>query len=249
MPDRPGIVFSIHSLFAERIVAKHDDRLINDGPEEQTARAIAALERIGAVTTFGPTHAGGIVDLAGFGEAPIVYITKDEDYVLLSDVAEALGWPLYKAHEWAQQENAWAIQDQRDKDEERGDGRLGWECLTDYIDLRLDLFEPDPEHPDRDAHGSRRIKSAGDWLVSKDRLPALLCSSPWGKEFLDNVGDHMGLTFQKVWGDKLKDSPTLHADGTPTGKTAWDMFSSDLTEEEALRKARRGPALDDGPAE
>jgi hypothetical protein len=239
------VILSVHTLFAERVVAKHDALLINDGPEEQTARAVIALERIGAVKPLAPLPAGTVIDLAGFGEAPIVYVTEDDSYLLLSDVAEALGWPLYKAHAWAQQEYGWAVQDQRDTDEERGDGRIGWECLFDYIDLRLDLFEPDPEHPERDADGIRRIKSAGDWLISQDRLPALLCSSPWGKEFLNNVGDHMGLMFQKVFGDKLKNSPTVHADGSPTGGTAWDMFSSDLTEEEALRKARRGPALDD----
>lgn len=237
------MILSIHTPFAERVVAKHDALLLNDGPEEQTARAVAALERIGAVTTFGPTRAGQVVDLAGFGEAPIVYITKDDDYLLLSDVAEALGWPLHRADAWARQEYGYAVRDQRDRDEERGDGRLGWECLLNYVDLGLDLIEDDPEaKPDR---GGRRWAHAGDWLVSKDRLPLLLCSSPWGKEFLDNVGDHMGLVFQKVMGDRLKDSPTVHADGTPTGSSAWDMFSTDLTEEEALRKARRGPALDD----
>ncbi|RPE44130.1 hypothetical protein EDD90_7360 [Streptomyces sp. Ag109_O5-1] len=237
------MILSIHTPFAERVVAKHDALLLNEGPEEQTARVVAALERIGAVTTFGPTRAGRVVDLAGFGEAPIVYITKDDDYLLLSDVAEALGWPLHKAHAWAQQQHSWAIEDQRNHDEERGDGRLGWECLLGYIDLRLDLSEDDPEAKP-DANGQKWSHS-GDWLVSQDRLPALLCSSPWGKEFLDNVGDHMGLMFQKVFGDKLKNSPTVHADGTPTGHSAWDMFSSDLTEEEALRKARRGPALDE----
>ncbi|WP_406462334.1 hypothetical protein OH768_44255 [Streptomyces sp. NBC_01622] len=240
------MTLSVHILFAERLVAKHDDRLINEGPDEQIPNVIAALDRVSAVKTLAPFPAGNIVDLAGFGEAPIVYVTEDESYLLLSDIAEALGWPLYKAHEWVRQQHLYAIEDQRDHDEERGDGRFGWECLTDYIDLGLDLFEPDPEHPERDAHGTRRIKSAGDWLVSTDRLPALLCSSPWGKEFLDNVGDHMGLMFQKVFGDKLKNSPTVHADGTPSERTAWDMFSSDLTEDEALRKARRGPALDEG---
>jgi hypothetical protein len=242
------VTLSIHSLFAKRVVATHDSLLLDDGPKEQTARAVAALERISAVKTLAPLPPGSVVDLAGFGEAPIVYVTEDDNYLLLSDIAEALGWPLHKADAWARQEYNYAIQDQRDHDEDRGDGRLGWECLLNYIDLKISLIEDDPEaKPDA---GGRRWSFAGDWLIAQDRLPALLCSSPWGKEFLDNVGDHMGLMFQKAFGDKLRNSPTVHSDGTPTGHTAWDMFSSDLTEEEALRRARRGPALDeDGDAQ
>ncbi|WP_420034670.1 hypothetical protein ACN2WE_21320 [Streptomyces sp. cg28] len=237
------MILSVHALFAERLVAKHDDLLLDYGPEEQKARVIAAIERVSATTQFAPIPPGNVVDLAGFGEAPVSYVTADDSYLLLSDIAEALGWPLHKADAWARQEYSYAIRDQRDCDERRGDGRLGWECLMGYIDLDLLLIQDDPEaKPDR---GGRQWSHSGDWLISQDRVPALLCSSPWGKEFLDNVGDHMGLMFQKVWGDKLKDSPTVHADGTPTGRSAWDMFSTDLTEEEALRKARRGPALDE----
>lgn len=237
---------TIHTPFAEKVVAKHDALLLNDGPEEQTARAVAALQRISAVKTLAPLPAGTVIDLAGFGEAPIVYVTEDEDYLLLSDVAEALGWPLHKADAWARLQHGYAIRDQRDHDEERGDGRLGWECLLDYIDLRLDLIEDDPEaKPDA---GGRQWSHSGDWLISKDRLPLLLMSSPWSKEFMDNSLPAFGHAMRHVWGDKLKGIPTVNVDGTPTGGNAYDdLFSTDgLTEEEALRRARRGPALDDG---
>lgn len=239
-------MISIHTLFAEKVVAKHDALLLNDGPEEQAARAVAALERVSAVTLFAPLPAGTVIDLAGFGEAPIVYVTEDEEYLLLSDVAEALGWPLHKADAWARLQHGYAISDQRDRDEERGDGCLGWECLLDYIDLRLDLVEDDPEaKPDA---GGRQWSHSGDWLISRDRLPLLLMSSPWSKEFMDNSLPAFGHAMRKVWGDKLKGIPTVAVDGTPTGGNAYtDLFSTDgLTEEEALRRARRGPALDDG---
>jgi hypothetical protein len=87
---------SIHTPFAKKVVAKHDALLLNDGPEEQTARAVAALERVSRVTPFAP-FSGVVVDLAGFGEAPVAYVTEEKQYLLLSDVAEALGWPLHKA--------------------------------------------------------------------------------------------------------------------------------------------------------
>ncbi|MGW1609443.1 hypothetical protein ACWCQZ_08595 [Streptomyces sp. NPDC002285] len=242
------MILSIHAPFAEKVVARHDALLLNEGPEEQAARAVAALERVSAVTLFAPMHTELVVDLAGFGEAPIVYVTEEDEYLLLSDVAEALGWPLHKAHAWAELQYSYAIRDQRDHDEERGDGQLGWECLLDYVDLRLDLVEDDPEaRPDA---GGRQWSHAGDWLISKDRLPALLMSSPWGKEFMDNSLPAFGHAMREIWGDKLKDIPTVSADGTPTGGNAYDdMFRTDgLTEEEALRRARRarrGPVLDE----
>ncbi|NEC92201.1 hypothetical protein [Streptomyces sp. SID12501] len=241
-------MITIHTPFAEKVVAKHDALLLDYGPEEQTARAVAALERISAVKPLAPLPAGTVIDLAGFGEAPVVYVTEDEEYLLLSDIAEALGWPLHKADAWARLQHGYAVRDQRDHDEERGDGRLGWECLLDYIDLRLDLIEDDPEaKPDA---GGRRWSHSGDWLISRDRLPALIMSSPWSKEFMDNSLPAFGHAMRKVWGDKLKDIPTVTVDGTPTGGNAYDdMFRTDgMTEEEALRRARRGPALDGGTA-
>ena len=237
--------FSIHEPFAEVVVAKHDALLCNEGPEEQVARVVAALDRVSKVTLFAPLNGHTVIDLAGFGEAPIVYVTEQEGYLLLSDVAAALGWPLHKAHAWARLQHGYAISDQRDRDEERGDGRLGWECLLDYIDLGLDLVEDDPEaKPDA---GGRRWSHSGDWLISKDRLPLLLMSSPWGKEYMNNSLPAFGHAMRKVWGDKLKNIPTYGPDGTPTGGNAYDdMFRTDgLTEEEALRRARRGPALDE----
>ena len=239
------MTFSIHTLFAEKIAAKHDELLCNDGPEEQAARAVAALERVSKVTLFAPMGKGVAIDLAGFGEAPVVYVTEKEQYLLLSDVADALGWPLHKADAWARVQHGYAISDQRDHDEERGDGRLGWECLLDYIDLRLDLVEDDPEaKPDK---GGRRWAHSGDWLISKGRIPLLLMSSPWGKEFMDNSLPAFGHFARQAWGDKLKGIPTVNLDGTPTGGNAYDdMFHTDgLSEEEALRRARRGPALDE----
>jgi len=239
------VIFSIHTLFAERVVAKHDALLCNDGPHEQTPRVIEALERINAVKRLAPFPAGTFIDLAGFGEAPIVYVTEDEEYLLLSDVAESLGWPLHKAHKWAQLQEDFAIRDQRVHDEERGDGRLGWECMLDYIDLRLDLVMEDPEAKP-DALGGR-WGTAGDWLISRDRLPLLLMSSPWAKEFMDNSLPAFGHAMREIWGDKLRDIPTYGADGATTGGNAYtDMFSTDgLTKEEALQRARRGPALGD----
>ena len=234
---------SIHTSFAVQIVAKHDEHLLDYGPDEQTGRVLEALHRISKVTTLAPLGGQVVVDLAGFAEAPVVYITEKDEYLLLSDIAEGLGWPLYKADAWARLQHGYAIRDQRDHDEERGDGRLGWECLLDYIDLRLSLVMDDPEaKPDA---GGRRWSHAGDWLISKDRLPALLMSSPWGKEFMDNSMDAFRHAAREIFGDKLRQSSVYGPDGQLTGGSAFDLFEPKLSKNEALRRARRGPALDE----
>lgn len=237
-------IFSIHRAFAERVVARHDVLLLDYGPDEQTARVVTALERVSAITTLAPVT-GTVVDLAGFGEAPVVYVTDTDDYLLGSDISEALGWPLHKLHSWARLQHDFAIQDQRRRDEDRGDGRLGWDCLLDYVDLDLVLIEDDPEaRPDA---GGRHWSHSGDWLISRDRLPLLLLSSPWGKEFMDNTLPAFSHAMRDIWGDKLRGIPTYGADGQPTGGNAHDdLFSTGgLTEDEAIRRARRGPVVDD----
>lgn len=228
--------------FAQHVVGKHDGLLLDYGPAEQALHVLKALRRVDKVTSFAPVTELE-VDLAGFGTAPIVFVTEQDDYLLLSDVAEALGWPLHKADRWARLEHGFAIRDQRDHDEERGDGRLGWECLLDYVDLGLSLVEDDPE-ANPDANG-RRWSHSGDWLISKTRLPALLMSSPWSKEYMDNTLPAFGHAMREIWGDKLKDIPAISADGEEIGN-AYDLLSTDgLSKEEALRRARRGPGVDD----
>lgn len=141
-------------------------------------------------------------------------------------------------YEAADLQHGFAVQDQRRADEERGDGLLGYEYMRDYVDLNLWFIADDPEaKPDA---GGRRWSAYGDWLIANDRLPLLLACSPWGKEYVDNVFDHFSIGMRKVWGDKLADLTAYRADGTPAPGVR--LFHTDLTEEEALRKARRGPA-------
>lgn len=226
--------------FIEPLVAEgNGQRLFNDGPEVQIARAVEALEKFAKTT---PLHrvTDVWVDMAGFGDAPIHFDADGDRYLLLSEVANQLGVPIWTACEWADQEHLWAIQDQRHQDEERGDGRLGYDCLRDYIDLRLDFIQDNPEaKPDADG---KRWSSYGDWLISDDRLPAFILVSPWGREFMDNTRDHFGHALRKVWGDKLNNLTAYGADGTPLPGVS--LFASDLSEEEALKKARRGPRGD-----
>jgi hypothetical protein len=229
--------------FAAAVVARHDDHLCNEGPDEQAERVVKAMDRLHRIAPLAPAINTDI-DLAGFGKVPALYTSANDTYMLLSDITDQLGWFQPKAHKWADREHGFAVEDQRRADEERGDGRLGWGYMHDYIDLGLDLVVDDPEaKPDR---GGRSWSTSGDWLISHDRLPLLLSSSPWGKEFMDNTMPAFGYAMRQVWGDKLKDVPTYGADGTPTGGNAFtDMFRTDgLTEEEALRRARRGPSLD-----
>ena len=225
---------------AKMVVTRNADRLLNDGPDEQIARAIELLQCF-ANTTPLTAVTDTVIDLAGFGEAPVHLASFDGQYLLVGEVAEQLGMPPWKACAWAGQEHLWALADQRDIDERRGDGRPGYECMRGVVNLGFEFIADDPDAAP-DANG-RRWSSYGDWLIAHHRLPAFLCVSPWGQEFIDNISDHMSLGMQKVFGDQLKDVKTYDAAGNPTGGTAaTTLFHTDLTEAEALRKARRGPA-------
>lgn len=215
-------------LIRKRLI-DNDEHLLNDGPEEQLAEALRRFDRFTKTTPLEVVY-GEPCGMAGFGEPiPIWFRSAEDSYFLLSDAAESIGWSLPRACEWAEREYGWAVQEQRRTDEDRGDGRLGYECMRDYFDTGLQFIFDDPEaKPDA---GGRRWSDAGDWLISVDRKPLMLSCSNWGREYMNNVGDAMSYAFLHAFGDKLG----------PDGRA---FFSSDLTEEEAFRKAVRGPALD-----
>lgn len=226
--------------FAAAIVARNDDNLCDYGPEEQTSRAVEALERFATYTGIKPLGPGHMIDLAGFGEAPVHFEGKTKRYLLLSEVATALGMPVWEACKWAEREHLWALRDQRENDEEGGEGTLGWECLDDYCDLRFWFIADNPEaKPDA---GGGRHSDYGDWLISHDRLLAFIGASPWGNELMNNMSDLFSHAAKKFFTGDLGSLPAYRMeDGTLTEATAADLFHTDLTEEEARAKARRGP--------
>lgn len=224
----PPLTDPSFELFIGGIVHRHDDQLFNYGTDEQTTRGIEALTHFAKTTPIRPV-AGRYVDLAGFGQADIVYESDTDEYHLLSDVAAQLGVPIWKACAWARQDHLWAVEDQRRVDEERGDGRLGYECLRSLVDLRLDFIEHDVPDAQPDASG-QRWEDFGEWLIARDRLPAFILASPWAKEYMDNTMAHMRIVARKVWGDGFAG---IFSDPTTDG----------LTEEEALKRATRGPNI------
>lgn len=226
--------------FAAAIVARNDDNLCDYGPDEQVARAVAALDRFATFTEIKPATPGHMIDLAGFGSAPVHFEGKNKKYLLISEVADALGMPVWEACKWADKEQLWALREQRENDEE--DGVLGWNCLDDYCDLKLWFVADNPEaKPDA---GGGRHSDYGDWLISHDRLMLFIADSPWGKEFMSNMSDLFAHGMKKFFtGGPLANIPAVRIeDGVVTGATAADLFHSDLTEEEARRKASRGPS-------
>ena len=231
--------------FAEEVVAKHDAHLLNYGTDEQVPTVLQKMDRLHRIAPL-TAVTGTSIDLAGFGTAPLLYHTAGAEpfeYLLLSDISDGLGWFMPRAHDFVEKMAAFDLEDQRREDEERGDGRLGWRWMRNYIGLGLELVIDDPSSkPDA---GGRRMSEFSDWLVSRERIPALLSASPWSKEFMDNTMPAFGYAMREAWGDRLKDIPTYRTGGTPSGNAFDDLFRTDgLTEEEALKRARRGPALD-----
>lgn len=233
---------SPYTPFAEQVVARHDDHLLDYGPDEQTKQVTDRLEHFAKTTPLTPLT-GKVVGFAGFCTVPLHFDGPTDKYWLLSEGAEGVGWPIHKAIAWVEKEYDHAVREQRRMDEERGDGRLGYDLMRDYVDLGVCATVEDPEaNPDAGGH---RWSYSGDWLVSCDRISAFLASSPWGKEFMDNSMDLFRHAAREVFGDKLRQSPVIGPDGQPTGQSAYDLFEPGLSKDEAIRKARRGPALDD----
>lgn len=217
-----------YEKFAAMVVARHDDRdgerLMNTGPEDQVPYVASKLMHFAKTTPLVPVINTDI-SLAGFGVVPAHFAYGTTRYMLLSEITEALGWQIQKAVKWADNDYDMALRDQRDLDEQRGDGRLGYECLRDYLDLGVDALVDDPEaNPDA---GGQRWSHTGDWLVSDDRLPWLLSCSNWGEEYMDNTRDLMRHAFTGAFGSSVPEA-----------------FRPALPHDEALRRARRGPALD-----
>lgn len=232
--------------FAAGIVARNIDNLLDYGEQEQIDRAVAALERFTRFTHLRPAEPGHMIDLAGFGSAPVHFEGDKNKYLLISEVATALGMPVWEACKWVDKQHLWSLQDQRENDEESG--VLGWECLDDYCDLKLWLVTELPGETTKD--GRPRHVDYGDWLISDDRLLSFIADSPWGKEFMSNMSDLFALGMKKFMsGGVFSDAPVLRPDGNPalhddgTPMTTNDLFHTDLTEEEAREKARRGPNI------
>jgi hypothetical protein len=232
-----------------------DVTLMEEGPVQQAERAIERIAKLHDRRPLWPVH-DTTADLFGFGRAPVQYVAfgdngdVDARYFLLSDLADPLNIPLHKAHAWAEREEIEALRAQREHDEETG--TLGWDQLNDVIDLGVWLIVDDPEaRPDA---SGERWSTAGDWLVSDERLLSLMTASPWCAEFMTNARPLMAHAFiHSGLADRLGDVPTYMTVETyegevktgPTGETLGDHIREDAAQmpvEEAAKRAMRGPS-------
>ncbi|MCD0450786.1 hypothetical protein LO762_16535 [Actinocorallia sp. API 0066] len=241
--------------FALGLASRHEAgqtyTLMNEGPAEQAKRGLENLNRVYAHRKLFPVLDPTVmINLWGFGGVQVHFVTFGPDdkathrYVLMSELAEALAVHPAHADKWLHMEQEQALRAQREHDEEAG--TLGWDYVLDVIDLGLDMIVDDPEaKPDRDG---RRRSHASDALIEADRLLSFMTISPWNREFLDNSSALWGHAFRHAFGDKLAESPVFDSDGNAIpGKSAADFLgdTEGLTEEEAARRAIRGPGLPD----
>lgn len=237
--------------FAEQVVNAHDEHLLDYGPDEQVHLVITALENLNTRAPLRP-HCE-TVNAFGFGTAPTCFATgaggPREIYLQFLPLAEAIGFTPEKAQKLAQTRRSWQVQDQRTRDEETG--VLGWDLMNDWVDLGMSLIIDSPDaNPDTTG---RRWTYASEWLVTLDRLPDLVLSSPWGKEFADNAQAMFSYAFKSSGAEtKAGDAPLIvqHVgdDGAEkwvkSGRTLADALAVDrhgVSEDEARRRAFRGP--------
>jgi len=241
------------NTFALTVAYGHDRSevytLMDEGPDEQAERVVTRLLRLHEHRPLWPIHdPTHMINLWGFGGVQVHYVVFGDDgnaeyrYVLLSELAEALGVHPAKADRWLQMELNQSLQAQREKDEERGE--LGWECVFDVVDLGLSLIADDPEaKPDA---GGLRWSHASDALVEADRLLSFMTVSPWQEEFMKNSSALWGHAFRHAFGDKLADSPVYDSDGNVIpGKSGLDFLgdTEGLSPEEAAKRALKGPSF------
>lgn len=213
----------VFTEFAAMIVERNRDHLLDYGPDEQVELAVNRLTRFNATTPLTPVP-GMVVDLAGFGRASVHFRSEDDYYLLLSEVAAAVGMPVWEACRWARKSWLFDLEEQRYQDEE-GDGTLGHECLRGYVEIGVSFVAEDPEaRPDG---GGRRMSDYGDWLIARNNLVLFLMDSPWGEEFMSNMRGLSEVSALRVWSDVFDP----------------DLVASGPLEADALRRARQGPAL------
>lgn len=203
-----------------------------------------------------PPGGGPVINLFGFGTVPEVLtevdletgVVKPAGYFWGHDAAAALGWDGAKFTEWAESQRKFDLIAQRSEDEESG--ALGWDCIRHHP-MGLHVWQGGRSSEDHYVDGQMRgpiMRYWGDlYLIHSDRVMSLMSASPWSAEFMSNLIPLM------AWGMKrsgleenARDVPT-YVDGAPTGGTLADMFARDregITEEEAARRAMRGPVLD-----
>ena len=211
-------------LIAREFLARPDVTLVDYSEEEQLTLVAERTRRIMVNTPLWPV-CDKKVDIAGFGTADVVLKGKEDEYIVLSPAAATLGMSHQRARAWAEQEIIEAIRDQREMDEENEDGHIGYECLRGCFDLGLSTIVDDPEaKPDADG---RRWSLTGEFLISTDRLIPLILESDWREEFWGNARDLMRHAFQDSFG------------ATSLG----EFLKPELSKDEAIRQARRGPAL------
>jgi hypothetical protein len=223
--------------FAELTVTPHLDNLMEYGEEEQVENIVQALTKFHRTTPVWPELEP--INLFGFGTTR-TYFRRQEDgvsYFSVVETGKALGMTPWDACAWAEREYGYALKAQREADEERGS--LGYKHVRDYLNLNV-WFIADDSLANPDA-GGRRWSDYGDWLVSADRLMWFISCSPWQKEFVDNSMDLFAMGMRSAFGEKLDDLTAYHADGTPAPDA--QLFATDLTEEEAIAKALRGPVI------
>ncbi|MET7989840.1 hypothetical protein ABZU76_02915 [Amycolatopsis sp. NPDC005232] len=202
------------------------------------------------------------LNLFGFGKITQV-LTRydaatnalDRDGLIWScDLADALGWNPADLAELCRREYLWETSEQWEIDRKNGAHDPKW--TPKFTPMGVSVWHgPGSSDEHYGPDGMMRGPILKNWqdlyLIDTDRILMLMTHSPWAREFMTNAKPLLSHAFeQSGLADLFADVQTLrHSDGemVETGESLADAFAEDragITEEEAARRAMRGPIAD-----
>ncbi|MCP2168113.1 hypothetical protein [Goodfellowiella coeruleoviolacea] len=200
------------------------------------------------------------LNLFGYGTVhEVLSGSEGHGYFWGHEAANALGWDQAEFAKWSEEQWHWDLVMQREADEESG--TLGWDCIHHYP-MHVNVWQGEGNSRDHYVNGVMQGPIMRYWtdlyLISTDRLMGMMMSSPWGEEWFESVKPMLSWGFKKSGLEDLLSGVKTYTDDVnslgevetrETGGSLGDSIARDregVTEEEAIRRAFRGPVFDQG---
>lgn len=213
------------------MLVRFQDKGISDASDEEFARRVAAgIDRlISARPNLDiPNDDDAVYDIYGYGQVVETLSDGDRGFFWLHDFAEQMGIEASAAQKIARNEYLHDLETQRDADLEHD--TVGWDCLR-WWPMRVSAWtgrgNADEHYVDGVMHGPINENYTDLWLVDSTLITYLAFLSPHGEAIQKAAEPMVAHGLRKSGLGELADA----LGGKDFG----------VTEEEARRKAMRGP--------